>query len=900
MKKVEPDEFADRLMKHIEWKELGHPWYIRHNFRRIATNPIHLCRLAWLRWRAHRLNQQLRTFTVSNAGIQVCLPVVPLPNSPSHCMALLACTTGLSLISIDLVSTGSSFDRIPDIDTIPKTYPTFKTLYLAHHEDVDEKCRNFILDDKHASYYGFKRSATYPREFTGDAVTFSSLTGDLVVVVYTNSDAGSYFAVGLGYHLGQAWVHVDYDLGSPTEEENRTNFGRRAYDRMWEARANHARGVAEHGDVRYGQYFLKHAHLPRSVWAARVVCGRWEDDFKVMVDVVECPGCCDGPHRTTITTNDWFGLDMPGLVNTVPRSHFLALDEGVAQFVDCSSQRIVLGDYGDYSSGELVRTGNIFEDMQPAGFNREDPTYLPTVFRVPCPGIGISMDWMNKEDALALARGFERTKLVLCQPKGISLPANEHVSLLLKALSTRLAGKHLVTVTIQCSDFYTVDKDGNRRRSGDDSVPADGHHSTESGILTPLCMIASPQVWRGERFCKQRVERSRNIREHFDAMVDRRRPTGNEQFDKSANKHKEDAAIKFFVDLFGLRYLENYIGKITFFARFPLMMETGPVDVLSVGAAEADGLRACLPKLSYASSLMGYNPFRGSRQFAPAESDPRLETVLPLLHRRCQTLSTEYDAPRRYAHERQRVEEEIKSISQTLGAGLFEHITTAFDNAYWEYKSPGRVTPEVSPLKYDRQLDTLSVIQDIDALQAQLNATKDEDEQRALEEDVTGKILWLFWCGICVEVDELLPEVVEHTRREGSLEGLWEIYLVKSSVDPSDDQAHLQRIMYDAEANTSKYQLWLDARAREQAKWPCADTGTATVDSQVLSQTPTEKRKLSESHGTDAGADDEVANRSTRGLGRQAWYGGDGWVFRLMVISCPAAMVLVIRALSVQ
>ncbi|KAI5985059.1 hypothetical protein EDD15DRAFT_1651020 [Pisolithus albus] len=157
------------------------------------------------------------------------------------------------------------------------------------------------------------------------------------------------------------------------------------------------------------------------------------------------------------------------------------------------------------------------------------------------------------------------------------------------------------------------------------------------------------------------------------------------------------------------------------------------------------------------------------------------------------------------------------------------------------------------------QLDTLSVIQDINALQARLNATKDEDEQRALEEDVTGKILWLFWCGICVEVDELLPKVLEHIRREGSIQGLGEICLVKPSVDPSDDQAHLRRIMYDAEANTSKYQLWHDARAREQAKWPSTDRGAPTVDNQVLPPALAENRKHSESHGTDAGANDEVA-----------------------------------------
>ncbi|KAI6145849.1 hypothetical protein BKA82DRAFT_4161957 [Pisolithus tinctorius] len=61
------------------------------------------------------------------------------------------------------------------------------------------------------------------------------------------------------------------------------------------------------------------------------------------------------------------------------------------------------------------------------------------------------------------------------------------------------------------------------------------------------------------------------------------------------------------------------------------------------------------------------------------------------------------------------------------------------------------------------------MVQEIEALQAKLNATEDEDQQRALEEDITGKILWLCWCGICVEVDQLLPKVVDCIRREGSI-----------------------------------------------------------------------------------------------------------------------------------
>ncbi|KIK14627.1 hypothetical protein PISMIDRAFT_347262 [Pisolithus microcarpus 441] len=62
--------------------------------------------------------------------------------------------------------------------------------------------------------------------------------------------------------------------------------------------------------------------------------------------------------------------------------------------------------------------------------------------------------------------------------------------------------------------------------------------------------------------------------------------------------------------------------------------------------------------------------------------------VLPLLHRRCQTLCAKYDAPRRYAHETRRVKGEIKSISQTLGADLLAHTRIAFSNAYREHRLP--------------------------------------------------------------------------------------------------------------------------------------------------------------------------------------------------------------------
>ncbi|KAI6146965.1 hypothetical protein EDD17DRAFT_84704 [Pisolithus thermaeus] len=137
---------------------------------------------------------------------------------------------------------------------------------------------------------------------------------------------------------------------------------------------------------------------------------------------------------------------------------------------------------------------------------------------------------------------------------------------------------------------------------------------------------------------------------------------------------KKNIAIKFFSDLFALEYLKNYIGDLTFFTRLPLMMGTSPVgDVQSVGDAEEHG------------SMSG-------QQFIAAESDPRLEAVLPLLHRRCQILCDRNDASRQYADEKQTVEDEIKSISQTLGADLLKHMRIAFYNAYREHELPSEAT----------------------------------------------------------------------------------------------------------------------------------------------------------------------------------------------------------------
>ncbi|KAI6135394.1 hypothetical protein EV401DRAFT_1882024 [Pisolithus croceorrhizus] len=732
IKKLEPNEFIGRLVEE----------YIERRGR--VGNSSHNDIDSWAQVISTNSRHCVTQLTPSNfAHLQLAVRVskCSCPLSPLVTLHLISGPYWHVLIAtIDLVSFQRSFARTLIDSLLPTTYPEFKTLYLTHHQDVNETHREFFLDDKHASFHGFTCRSTYPPKFTGNTVTLSSLTDDLIVIVYANDDARSWFAVGLGYYLGQGWVHIVYDRRSLTQWENWIDFGRGAYDRMWKARAKHAQGMPKlelSAYEHWNDHFSKHAHLPQSIWAARVFwLGLWTG-FVVRI-------CCSWTSGGSALTS-------------VP--------------VDGLQQ---LGDYGDYFDGIHICTGNIFEDMRVAGIDLKDSTYFPVVSLVVDPG------------------------------------------------------KYLVTTTIQCSDFYMVDKDGKLRDSDDGLAPETGNHSTTTGTLTLLCIIARPE-WNdsevfGSTFAHSCIWCLASSLSDFAYSADHTICSINP---RELNRltdlpQRKDIAIEFFLDLYGLKYLKNYTGNVTFFARFPSMTESSPLKRMAYKYTQL----SCRAPIQ----LWDANLFKGGRQFTTAESDPRLEAVLPLLHKRCQILGEKYSAPHRYADERRRLESEIKSISQTLGADLLEHIMITFREAYHEHVLSIMATDQASHMKYDRQLDARSMVQDIKTLQVKFDTTKDEDEQRALEEDVTGKartvsspVVLLVWdlrrSGRTVTEGKptlsLLwmsfdtVQVVDYIRREGSIKG--EFLAVNPSTDPGDDQAHLQRIMLDAGANTSKYRLWLDA-----------------------------------------------------------------------------------------
>ncbi|KAI6038842.1 hypothetical protein EDC04DRAFT_1841431 [Pisolithus marmoratus] len=474
------------------------------------------------------------------------------------------------------------------------------------------------------------------------------------------------------------------------------------------------------------------------------------------------------------------------------------------------------------------RTGNIFEDMRALGIDLTDSAYCSVVSRVS----GFERKKYLDSDHYDLAVASPttgNTYLVLHRPKGISLPANEYLVLLLKALSSRLAGKHLVITIVQCSDFYRVDDEtGVRTNAGGKSALECVGNPTETENLTPLCIIASPQVWRRQPACVQRRKQFRNIREHFYTLMDMHQP-GTEAYHKSTNSQKE-RAIKFLSVLFGHEYLRNYIGDIKFFEKLSWVIATTSLGEALVGTAKEDmKLLAQPPTLPFVSSVND-------------AQDSRLH-VVPLLVRRCQVLSAEHDVPHRYADEKQKIQHELKSISQTPCAGLLTHIIDTLTTPTLEC-----LTSHVCPAYhgyafYDRQLDTHSTIQQIRELKVKFDVTEDDDERRTLEEDITGKILWLCWCGICAEVDGLLPKIVDCIRRETNTTGLSNIFRTMSSMpwcmEPDDDLAHLWRIMFDAGMGTSKHQLLLSVGATKdthtvpRGTTPSASCQTHSIFSEI-------------------------------------------------------------------
>ncbi|KAI6003184.1 hypothetical protein F5J12DRAFT_164189 [Pisolithus orientalis] len=248
--------------------------------------------------------------------------------------------------------------------------------------------------------------------------------------------------------------------------------------------------------------------------------------------------------------------------------------------------------------------------------------------------------------------------------------------------------------------------------------------------------------------------------------------------------------------MFGVKYLENYVGSITFFKELVGLTWDGVPSVTI-----KDGIRC--------ESLLLGEP--------EVVQNPRIETAVANL------LKIIRRGRKLKSSNKRKIEQEALLISKTLAFEILEDIRAVYEDAPFR-RGPLRDCV-VNKAECKPDFDGFgSHLRQIKDLQAKFDEANDV-EKRALEEDITGRMLWLCWTGIHREVKlatkEIVLKIVKDElnavrvarRRSWVLNEIGKIFEEALAEPVNDDhQVHLRRIMADAEKGTLKYELFRSAR----------------------------------------------------------------------------------------
>lgn len=280
--KLDPDEFISRFQ--IE------PLFTEKEMRKVSP-------------------KRFLTFSVTNGGIEISLPVAPYCGTPSILRAWLACSCyyHATPMTIDLAASKSNYYRyFGVVDGIASAFPVFRQLHMAYQDEpAMQHDISFKLDHRTVTHYGFVFCGIFPSEvtLTADCVHVSGINGR-AVAVYSNDTTNTRFAVALGRCFSQPWVHIicEESLDSVTSPLWQ-DYARGIYSKLWNA-PTHAQSMVE--QTRHAADMLTHVnriHLPRSIWdvmAIYDVRGKKLDNPTVTIDVIQCSGCCGPPMWETL------------------------------------------------------------------------------------------------------------------------------------------------------------------------------------------------------------------------------------------------------------------------------------------------------------------------------------------------------------------------------------------------------------------------------------------------------------------------------------------------------------------------------------------------------------------------------------------------------------------------
>ncbi|KAL4078035.1 hypothetical protein J3A83DRAFT_4476674 [Scleroderma citrinum] len=324
------------------------------------------------------------TYSVTNSGIQVWLPIAPIRCSKSVFEVMLACchTKRHKPITIALVLSNSVYYRYFGIDVqIPRTMQDLQQLQLGYRVETHHDTFTFKFDYKYILRDGFILKCIYPSSmsFIDDSLTLSC-TADVAVMVYSNSEGSARFAIAVGYCLGgDHWAHVVCDdiPAEGTDWPSPYQYAQTIFDHMRLAGPDHFLDDTMREAIERGGSLIKNAHLPQSVRGIQVVYKRSQklNGCSLSINIVGCIGMCELPGWQVLTRNDTPGApdDMvnfsrwgvPGKV----RIHYVCIDGLRMPFLHCrdTCPVIELGDYGDWDNKDdsFEWKGNIFDDLPP-------------------------------------------------------------------------------------------------------------------------------------------------------------------------------------------------------------------------------------------------------------------------------------------------------------------------------------------------------------------------------------------------------------------------------------------------------------------------------------------------------------------------------------------------------
>ncbi|KIK14755.1 hypothetical protein PISMIDRAFT_345083 [Pisolithus microcarpus 441] len=270
-----------------------------------------------------------RSYTVTNSGIRICLPIVPyvLPQYPSHqyVQATLACCRSHSIepLKITLLRVDGRYERAqlrtPE-DAIVRE-PRLEVLNLAYEGGgeetgltLDHPERSFEFHRANILSHGFVRCCVVPEEATwaGQRLCMRS-SGESsawhAVITYVSDTLDASFQLVVGCHSGEQWVHIVCNndrIGGAlpsSDVEAWTDYSWGVFERMWGERRAMAARMKETWVVGPSKYhrLISRVHIPGTMMDVVLFCDG-EDrprQYAVKVDVEKCfgPSSCSADPR---------------------------------------------------------------------------------------------------------------------------------------------------------------------------------------------------------------------------------------------------------------------------------------------------------------------------------------------------------------------------------------------------------------------------------------------------------------------------------------------------------------------------------------------------------------------------------------------------------------------------